>query len=273
MKLGYTEFSFGYGFTENLLRWSAKKPAGCPVFPNLIQEASLGYDVRIDLPAAPLFFQFKLPELMTTRRAKEIKVHKLSGLSCDFFRMPLMRRDKSDQHRLLIQLETQFPGRVFYATPVLPTLGRFNAEYNAGRIHQHTAFISPQAIGPLPDDLSHHVSYKTTSSGWFCSEPRPLEIITWDALLSDIESPQKDRPQLELGELMHRVQTSLRELRGDSVRVDERAVRNRVSARRRLRDGAALDPERQKIVDELLVSQEMARIGLGVEMLIAQPQT
>lgn len=50
MKVGYTEFSFGYAFTENLIRGSASAPTGAPVFPNLVQEATLGYDVRIDDP-------------------------------------------------------------------------------------------------------------------------------------------------------------------------------------------------------------------------------
>jgi len=39
MKLGYSEFSFGYAFTENLIRSSPKAPNGAPVFPNLVQEA------------------------------------------------------------------------------------------------------------------------------------------------------------------------------------------------------------------------------------------
>ncbi len=50
MKAGYTEFSFGYAFTESLIRGSATAPSGTPVFPNLVQEASLGYDVRSTSP-------------------------------------------------------------------------------------------------------------------------------------------------------------------------------------------------------------------------------
>ena len=61
MKLGYSEFSFGYAFTENLIRSSPLSPSGAPVFPNLVQEADLGYDVRIDLPGLPWFFQYNLP--------------------------------------------------------------------------------------------------------------------------------------------------------------------------------------------------------------------
>jgi hypothetical protein len=45
---------------------------GAPIFPNLAQEASVGYDVHINLPGLPLFFQYELPELMTRKSAREI---------------------------------------------------------------------------------------------------------------------------------------------------------------------------------------------------------
>jgi hypothetical protein len=64
MKVGYTEFSYGYAFTENLIRSSSTAPTGAPVFPNLLQEGLSGFDVRINFPGVPLFFQYKLPELM-----------------------------------------------------------------------------------------------------------------------------------------------------------------------------------------------------------------
>ncbi|UXN58463.1 hypothetical protein [Phyllobacterium zundukense] len=102
MKVGYTEFSFGYAFTENLVRGSATAPAGAPFFPNLEQEGTLGYDVRIDFPAVPLFLQHKLPELMPRASAFEIANSLCPGLTLEFFRIALMRRDVSDQHRLLI---------------------------------------------------------------------------------------------------------------------------------------------------------------------------
>jgi hypothetical protein len=85
MKIGYTEFSFGYAFTENLIRASSTSPVGAPVFPNLIQEAQAGLDVRIDFPACPVFFQYKLPELMTSRRAKEVSKYRLPGIRPRFF--------------------------------------------------------------------------------------------------------------------------------------------------------------------------------------------
>ena len=142
MRLDYTEFSFGYAFTENLIRSSPKAPNGAPVFPNLVQEATLGYDVNINLPGLPFFFQYKLPELMKRNTAAEISTHKLSNLSIPFFRMPLMRRDLSQQHQRLIEWEKKFPGTVLYATPCLHSLEEFNLEYeNSVREDSLSSFV------------------------------------------------------------------------------------------------------------------------------------
>ncbi len=159
MKLGYTEFSFGYAFTENLIRSSVTAPHGAPIFPNLSQEGHLGFDVHIDLPGLPLFFQYKLPELMVRSNAKELS-YAGCALDLPYFRMPLMRRDVSDQHQLLIDLEYDYPNGVFYATPCLSDQPQFNNAYNAATVHERSAFISPSDIGPLPDDKSHNIVYE-----------------------------------------------------------------------------------------------------------------
>jgi hypothetical protein len=175
MKLGYTEFSFGYAFTENLIRSSRNAPTGAPTFPNLVQEAQLAYDVRIDLPGVPLFFQYKLPELMKRRNAAEIAKHQFPGLSVPFFRMPLMRRDLSDQHKLLMKLEKQFPKTVLYAAPALTDLGQFNKAYNTANVHLSSVLFSPADIGPLPDDKQHNVAYRNgLPYAWLCSEPKRI---------------------------------------------------------------------------------------------------
>jgi hypothetical protein len=157
MRLGYTEFSFGYAFTENLIRSANAAPKGAPMFPNLIQEAQLGYDVKIDFPGLPLFFQYKLPELMKRNTAFEIS-KKLAGLKVPFFRMALMPSGLSAQHKLLITLEKKYPGSVFYASPALYDLDEFNKAYSKGSVHKSSVFFAPGNIGPLPDDKAHTIS-------------------------------------------------------------------------------------------------------------------
>ena len=52
MKLGYSEFSFVYAFTENPISWSPGLPTSAPTFPNLAQEGDLGYDVQWTWPGS-----------------------------------------------------------------------------------------------------------------------------------------------------------------------------------------------------------------------------
>jgi hypothetical protein len=272
VKLGYTEFSFGYAFTENLIRSSARSPTGAPQFPNLIQEAQLGYDVRIDLPACPLFFQFKLPELMVRNTALEISQHGLP-LSCNFFRMPLMRRDISDQHQVLIQLEAANAGLVHYASPMLDDIQAFNSAYNLAAVHRHTAFFSPQDIGLLPDDKRHMVSYNAgASSAWFCSEPQKIVLRQFEHLVekaaAKFEQPEFNR----LEQVAFRTRGALRELGGEVIDIDENELRQRFRARLDADARAAPPTEReQAVAEELLAAREIARIGFGLEMIVVQP--
>jgi hypothetical protein len=194
MKVGYTEFSFAYAFTENLIRSRAFAPTGAPVFPNLVQEAQLGFDVRIDLPAAPVFFQYKLPELMTRNSAFEIVGGQCPRLTTDFFRITLMRRDWSDQHKHLIAWEGRYPGLVFYATPCLPTCAAFNQAYVSCGVAQNATLFSPAEIGPLPDDKVHTIAYRPgLPVGYFCSEPKLISAQNIDGLAGRIAESFREK--------------------------------------------------------------------------------
>lgn len=271
MKLGYTEFSFGYAFTENLIRSLATGPIGAPIFPNLLQEAQLGYDVRIDLPGCPVFFQYKLPELMVRETAAEIAQHALPGISVPFFRMPLMRRDLSDQHKLLIGLEKQFPDAVFYVAPVLPDVNSFDAAYKSAHVHQQSVFFSPGDIGALPDDKHHVVAYCNAGTAWMCSEPRELEARGFEAI--------DERVRAHLGEPRYRTLESAVAIIGPAVlervtpemREAEGGIRARVRQRiEQSVDGSAAAVRSRRVAEDLLVYREIARVGLGLDMTIAQ---
>jgi hypothetical protein len=185
VKVGYTEFSFGYAFTENLIRSSATAPIGAPVFPNLIQEGNSGYDVRINFPGVPLFFQYKLPELMKRGTAFEIANGHCPGLSIPFFRIAMMRRDVSRQHELLIRLEARYPSNVFYATPCIANVDDFDKAYNGAAVARQSVFFSPTDIGPLPDHKAHSIAYKSgLRNGYFCSNPKPIKARNFDELSS-----------------------------------------------------------------------------------------
>lgn len=64
MRPWFSEFSYGYAVTEDIVRSSGPLKAA-PAFPSLQEEGSRGgFDVKLDLPASPLFLQFKLSDCM-----------------------------------------------------------------------------------------------------------------------------------------------------------------------------------------------------------------
>ena len=275
MRIGYTEFSFGYAFTENLIRSIGTKPKGAPVFPNLIQEAQLGYDVHIDLPGCPLFFQYKLPELMVKKSAAEIAKHHLPGMQVRFFRMALMRRDLSQQHQLLMNLERRFPNRVFYSTPCIENVRDFNSAYNAAQVHRRSVFFSPRDIGLLPDNKAHSVAYRgNLRSGYLCSEPRKVSAKTFEDIEKTILKSFHQVRFRTLGRASEELRKEVLQLLPPQMRQSEGLVRERIRSRRAgFEDRPALSPQAEEVVNEILVSRELVRVGLGLDLLIAQPYT
>ena len=274
MKLGYTEFSFGYAFTENLVRSASARPIGAPFFPNLIQEAQLGYDIHIDLPGCPLFLQYKLPELMVRNTAKEIAEFALPGISVPFFRMPLMRRSLSKQHQLLIDLERRFRDTVYYATPCIENVRLFNAAYNASQVHSQSVFFSPGNVGPLPDDKQHVIAYRNgLKHAWLCSEPHRFSARRFEKLEQKLARLFSQRRYQSLGAMVENVRHEVLGMTSLEIRGAADAIRQRVRTRIvDAPDRPAIDDRTREVTAELLVSREIARVGLGLEMIVAQPQ-
>jgi hypothetical protein len=274
MKLGYTEFSFGYAFTENLIRSSAAGPKSAPVFPNLVQEANKGYDVHIDLPGLPLFFQYKLPELMKRSTAFEIATHNLAGLTVPFFRMPLMPSGLSKQHELLIELEKKYPQTVLYASPGLCDRRAFNRAYTKGEVHRRSIFFSPREIGPLPDDKSHSVAYRDgLTFAWLCSEPKRIEAMSFEMLKEQVQH-LFGRPRFRT------LRAAARELRSmvlsivsEPMRRAEGLIVEQIRARRAAElEREDVSGERERPIEDILVAREMVRIDFGVDLVVAQPR-
>lgn len=274
MKLGYTEFSFGYAFTENLIRSLSGQPVGAPVFPNLLQEGQLGYDVRINLPGCPVFFQYKLPELMVRATAAEVAQHALPGISIPFFRMPLMRRDLSDQHALLIGLEMQYPAAVFYTAPALPDVNTFDAAYKNAHVHQRSVFFSPKSIGALPDDKQHVVAYRSAGPAWFCSEPKEVAALDFNGIEHRVRANLRETRNRTLADAVDAVGSAILERVTPELRAAEDSIRQRVRQRERtaptIEAAGDATPRRRKVVEDILVYREIARVGLGLDLMIAQ---
>lgn len=163
-KCQFSEFSYGYCLTEDLIVGQGMPLTAAPVFPSLIDEGQpgAGYDVRFELPGVPLFLQFKLVHQMVKGNANEAK---RGHFTTPFYRMHLRSRLISDQHASLLSLE-QAGNDVFYAAPAFHTTDTLNTAYAQRQVWLRSFKIRPTDLGPLPDDKVHHVTFQQASGTW-----------------------------------------------------------------------------------------------------------
>lgn len=130
MKPDFSEFSYGYAVTEELVSQDTASVIAAPVFPSLYAEGRKGggYDVKIPLVGTPVFLQFKLSEQLQRTNAKE---HRAGLLSVPYLRMHLRPTRHSDQHNLLLALESSEEA-VFYVAPEFVRPDELNSHYLAG---------------------------------------------------------------------------------------------------------------------------------------------
>lgn len=274
MKVGYTEFSFGYAFTENLIRSSPIAPVGAPVFPNLIQEGAWGFDIRINFPGAPLFLQYKLPELMRRGTAFEIANWSCPGLSVPFFRIAMMRRDISRQHELLMNLASRYPRNVFYAAPTFENVPAFDRAYNAAAVAQRSVFFSPTDIGPLPDDKIHTIAYKSgLATAYFFSQPKPIRAWSFDQLSGTLSAGFEEKRFSNLQFSAREMRENILQLASPAMRDASGRIAELVTARRRpIADGTPRSAEEELATVDIAVAREIARVDMGIDLVIAQPR-
>jgi hypothetical protein len=165
----FSEFSFGYCVTEDLIVGQGTPLTAAPVFPSLLQEGQpgFGYDVLLQRPGSPVFLQFKLVEQMVRGNANEAK---RGHFIPPFYRMHLRSRAISDQHASLISLE-QGGNDVFYVAPGFHTALDLNGAYASRQVWNRSFRIRPNQIGLLTDDRVHHVTFQQPAGQWrFYSE-------------------------------------------------------------------------------------------------------
>lgn len=185
-----SEFSYGYALTSELMNQYQLKSAGAPEFATQSAEGKPGGGWDMKLPGIPMYLQFKRSDRMIAVHAKE--AHRFPSLP--YFRMHLHRRDLSDQHKLLLNLEAH-GNIVRYAAPGFSYSRELHDHYSMDEVANNSIFISPSIIGPLPDDTKHSVAFHIPASmTFFCSEPRRIETDTAEILFTKVaENQLKER--------------------------------------------------------------------------------
>jgi hypothetical protein len=165
----FTEFSFGYALTDNIIHSGLPLTPTTPVFPSLIAEGSSGggYDVRIPLHPVAIFLQFKIPQVVRRRSSRTP-----TNFPIPYLRMHL-RTSRTNQHRQLLELE-MIGNLVAYATPDFWEVTDLDAHFTTQNVQLNTRYFAPSDIGGL-DDKPHYIAYSPdTPVAWLRSEPRML---------------------------------------------------------------------------------------------------
>jgi len=170
VKPNISEFSYGYALTDELIHSHGVPINAAPVFPSLYDEGQVGggWDLKLSRPSVPLFLQFKLSECMTRRNCQEVR-RGLMPVPC--YRMHVRPSRFSRQHELLLDLEAK-GHEVYYSAPAFHGPDELNEAYLQREVKSRSLWLRPSQIGPLPDDQSHHVSFRMNEPWYFCSEPR-----------------------------------------------------------------------------------------------------
>ena len=188
-KSQFSEFTYGFALTRELLSGPTGKFLHAPKFPSLREEGKAGYDVRMGRKGKPLFIQFKLSEPLLRGNAKEARKSKFR-IPC--YRMHFWSRVKSDQHKLLLDLEQTNRGGVFYYAPAFWQAKVLDRFFNVGQIQGNSRRARPLELAIPIDSKSHHFSFELAIGGktqMFSDEPeerhldeRPLQ----EVLISEL---------------------------------------------------------------------------------------
>lgn len=190
MKSEFSEFSYGYAVTEEIVRMANVKMAA-PQFPSLYEEGKKGgYDVYIK-SATPVFLQFKLSEYMKDSRAAQFSTFKEP-----YYRFEIRPAKISKQHHLLLNLEDSGEN-VFYIAPEFHEINELDTFYKDNKILFYSAAFSPKDIGSICDDDYHSVCFTRLSiHGYRFSEPRFVRKTMLTQGIRSITKKKSIRPRI-----------------------------------------------------------------------------
>lgn len=181
MKSRFSELSYAFALTDNLIRRIGYPTVSAPTFPSTAAEGKKGggYDLKLSYPGAALFLQFKLSEQMSSKSALEFKKgafpQMIGGVKAPVYRFYLRPLKYSRQTSLMLKLEKRHQ-HVYYVAPLFHTLSELNQHYADKRVDLESRFLKPSIIKKMPDKQEHFVSFRKSGKPWrFSVEPTELE--------------------------------------------------------------------------------------------------
>lgn len=182
----FSEFTFGFAFTQEVTSFCWDALSGAPEMPSLFDEGKgKGFDAALGLWGWSMFVQFKRGSLLTRSTALE-----WDWYLDPYFRFDIYPSSRSSQHEDLLALESAAALHwVAYVAPVFHTNRELNELFMSRQVVDNVRMISPRAIGPLDGEV-HHVTYQTASDVPIRhSEPTEIEALSTGELRSQLTWP------------------------------------------------------------------------------------
>lgn len=204
----FTEFSYGFAVTHELVLQGSGNIFAAPEFPSLIREGQVGggYDVKLDFGTF-LFLQFKLSEFMRGVQSGQSEI-----IGLPYYRFWITPRWRSKQQEMLVDLQ-KTGQRVYYAAPIFHQQAVFNAEFQGRTVVNRSAFVRPTDIGYLADDDAHCVVFNNVDpQGYFCSKPKEVWLhrgVILRELLANRVQPVHPTRTLELATTLQKLVGSI----------------------------------------------------------------
>jgi hypothetical protein len=150
----------------------------------------------------------------------------------------------------------------------------FNTAYKAAYVHRQSVFFSPGEIGALPDDKQHIVAYRKTGQAWMCSDPKRITARGFDGINERVRGHWIEARYSTLESAVGAIGPAVLERVTPELRATESDIRGRIRQRTEPPiEPSATSMRRQRVAEDLLVYREIARVGLGLDVMIAQPRS
>jgi hypothetical protein len=160
MKSEFSEFSYGFALSFEIMNGLGSAISGTPLFPSLFEEAQKGYDVDFTLAGWPLFLQFKLADYLSIGNSKQYSFY-----GSPYFRFSIRPINKSKQHNLLKDLSKEEP-EVYYVAPSFYKLVSLNDLFKSVSIFMQSVFVPLTDLPSIHGNEQHCVTFRSSSGPW-----------------------------------------------------------------------------------------------------------
>ena len=179
----FSEMQFAFGILNELVTYYFKSKNGwsAPILPTQREEMQLGYDCKIQNSVRAILFQFKVPEVKTTERAKY-----WHDFNEPYYIFKIWPDNKSPQHNKLRKLAKDPHYGVYYCAPCFHTQAEFDNNYKKNIIANHSIYIPCETLMEISGDDKHDIIYTTTPTLIRCrmhSETQEVAILNLEELI------------------------------------------------------------------------------------------